>query len=161
MKTRYYFLLTMTVLAASSASYATTALRMKEAPKSVMQSTSHSQPAAVKQKTPGPAGKPNEGKPIAKPPQVVKPPQAPKPPPPVVKPPETPKPPPQVVKPPQTPKPPPPVANDPVPYFPPVKDDPPPSVNVPEPDTAALFVMALGLLLVFRRVTRPARNSVN
>jgi outer membrane biosynthesis protein TonB len=162
MKTGYYFLLLIAALAASSASHAANTLRLKEAPKSVMQSTSHLQPTALKKKTPPPVVKqdkpaaaasvkqkppanPNPGapaKPSAKPPQVVKPPQA--------------------RKPPQAPKPPPPPSKSTQSdlYFPPIKDTPGTSVDVPEPGTAGLFITALGLLLMFRRSRRPARSAV-
>ena len=156
MKTRYYFLFPVAALLGASVTCAANALKIKEAPRSVMQSTSHAQPAAVGKKTsppvvsqgkpgaatpsntkPKPPGGPNEGLPVEK---IEKPPQ--------------------VVKPPKTPKPPPPKATDPDLYFPPIKDNPAGSVNVPEPDTVALFVTALGLLLISRRWSRRARSTV-
>lgn len=159
MKTGYYFLLPIAALAASSASHAASTLRLKEAPKSVMQSTSHLQPSALNKKTPPPVVK--QGKPAAAANVKQKPPAKPdqgtpvKPVKPVTKPP-------QVVKPPQAPKPPPPPSKSTESdlYFPPIKDTPGASVDVPEPGTAGLFITALGLLLMFRRSRRPARSAV-
>jgi hypothetical protein len=156
MKTRYYFLLTVATLMASSAGYAANTTGLKEWPRSVMQSRSRARPAVVTpgkptaaastsnhQKTPA---KPNDSAPPKKvtPPKVVKPPQ-------VVKPPKAPKPP-SNNKPPAPPKKPEP------PYVPPVRDNPQNTVTVPEPGTAALFIAAFGLLLMFQRVRRPVRS---
>ena len=202
MKTRYYFLLPVAALLANSACYAANTIRMKEAPRSVMESTSHSHRPVVAKKLPATAAlnkgkqktpaKPNDSSPpkkLAKPPKVTKPPQVAQPaqtqePPHAAKPPQAPKAP-EVASPPQAQTLPPtepqqcpelpqivdaPQNDDPWPlpevatdlYFPPSSDDEAPSdsVTVPEPGTPVLFVTAFGLLLMFRRSSRPARSGV-